>query len=89
MKKKIISSYGYKSIREIYKDTIFLDILISNEILYITPTHQDGLGSFTTLIDKSGKSAQFEYNINLTDEKLGEAVIEAFKYYTSIYQKKK
>lgn len=87
--RKIMDVYCYKDRRFIYKDTLFLSVLINNESLYVTPLHQDGLGTFGTVKDNSGKAVQFEYPTDLSDEELGKAVMEGFKYCTSIYQKKK
>lgn len=87
--KKIMDVYCYKNRRFIYKDTLFLSVLINNENLYVTPLHQDGLGTFGTVRDNSGKAVQFEYPTDLSDEELGKAVMEGVKYCTSIYQKKK
>lgn len=87
--KRIIELYKYKNIKELYKDTLFLSVSILNNILYVTPAHQDGLGTFGTVRDNSGKAVQFEYPTDLSDEELGKAVMEGFKYCTSIYQKKK
>lgn len=86
--KELINSYGYKSYRDICKDSLFLSVSIYNSILFITPSHQDGLGTFGTVKDKSGKGIEFEYPIGLSDEELGKAVMEAFTYCTSIYKKK-
>ncbi|MDG2944691.1 contact-dependent growth inhibition system immunity protein [Exercitatus varius] len=84
---KIIKLYRYKNRKSLYKDTLFLSIGITNNILFITPLHQDGLGTFGTVRDKDGKGVEFEYPVNLSDEELGKAVKEAFGYCTSIYRK--
>lgn len=84
----IMKNYGYKNYRDICKDSLFLSVKIYNNILYITPYHQDGLGTFGTVRDKSGNAVKFEYPINLSDEELGKAVMEAFEYCTSIYKRK-
>ncbi|HDR1572148.1 TPA: CdiI family contact-dependent growth inhibition immunity protein, partial [Pasteurella multocida] len=51
-------------------------------------THQDGLGTFGTARDRYGKAIEFTYSIDLSDEELGKAVMDAFEYSTSIYKKK-
>ncbi|QLB42035.1 CdiI family contact-dependent growth inhibition immunity protein [Mannheimia pernigra] len=85
---QIIKTYGYKNHRDICKDSLYLSVQIYNNILYVTPYHQDGLRSYGTVRDKSGKGIEFEYPVGLSDEELGKAVMEAFEYCTSIYKKK-
>ncbi len=57
-------------------------------MLKITPLHQDGLGSYTSVRNKEGVAIKFEYSVNLLlfPEELGNKIIEAFKYSTSIYK---
>ncbi|QIM61984.1 hypothetical protein A1D29_00885 [Pasteurellaceae bacterium Orientalotternb1] len=86
--KEVMKKYGYKNYRQIYKDTLFLNVIIHNNVLYITPYHQDGLGTFGTARDRYGKAIEFTYPIDLSDEELGKAVMDAFEYSTSIYKKK-
>ncbi|HDR1365127.1 TPA: CdiI family contact-dependent growth inhibition immunity protein, partial [Pasteurella multocida] len=38
--------------------------------------------------DRYGKAIEFTYSIDLSDEELGKAVMNAFEYSTSIYKKK-
>lgn len=83
--KKIFSKYGYKNQKELYKDLFFLDVSIHNEALFIEPMHQNSLGGYTAASDKNGQAIEFKYPLNLTDEELGKATMEAFKYCTSIY----
>ncbi|MCK3655915.1 hypothetical protein A4G19_09120 [Pasteurellaceae bacterium Macca] len=85
--KRIKKVYGYKSIKEIYKEISFLSVHILNDTLYIAPNHQDSLDGYTSVRDKNGNAIEFEYPINLTDEALGKAVMQAFEYCTSIYRK--
>lgn len=84
--KKIIREYGYKNKREICKDALFLNVSIYNDNIHITPSHQDGLCTYTTAIDKNGDSVEFEYPVNLSYKELGEAVMKGFEYCTSIYK---
>lgn len=86
--REIIQTYGYKNHKDICKDSLFLGVQIYRDILYITPLHQDGLRSYGTVRDKSGKGVEFEYPINISNEELGKAVMEAFEYCTSIYKRK-
>ncbi|WP_231104085.1 contact-dependent growth inhibition system immunity protein [Pasteurella multocida] len=88
LNKDVMRIYGYKNYRQICKDTLFLSVSINNNILYITPSHQDGLGTFGTARDRYGKAIEFTYPIDLSDEELGKAVMDAFEYSTSIYKKK-
>ncbi|MDG2944690.1 contact-dependent growth inhibition system immunity protein [Exercitatus varius] len=86
--KKIMLSYGYKSVKAICKDAVYLTVSVIDNNLIIRPTHQDGLGTFTSVKDNVGNSVEFRYSINLSDEELGQAVMDAFKHCTSIYKKK-
>lgn len=85
--KKIIEVYGYGNKRSLYKDTLFVSVSILNNKLIMTPLHQDGLGSYGTVIE-DGKGVDFEYPVTLllSPEELGKAVIDAFKHSTSIYK---
>ncbi|MFC1064292.1 contact-dependent growth inhibition system immunity protein [Pasteurella multocida] len=67
---------------------MFLSVSIYNNMLKITPLHQDGLGSYTSVRNKEGVAIKFEYSVNLLlfPEELGNKIIEAFKYSTSIYK---
>ena len=84
---EIIKQCGYKNKKAFQRDTSFLSVDVRGNILYVTPYHQDGLDSFGTVRDKEGKGIDFEYSVNLSDEELGKAVMEAFEYCTSIYRK--
>ncbi|WP_424407925.1 contact-dependent growth inhibition system immunity protein [Pasteurella sp. PK-2025] len=86
--KRIKEKYGYRNRKSIYKDSIFLSVSIYNNMLKITPLHQDGLGSYTSVRNKEGVAIKFEYSVNLLlfPEELGNKIIEAFKYSTSIYK---
>lgn len=85
--REVMKNYGYKNYREICKDTLFLSVSIFNDLLEITPYHQDGLGTFTGIKNKP-QGLQLEYSVGLSNEELGKAVMEAFEYCTSIYKKK-
>lgn len=84
----IINQYGYKNKKAFQREIHFLSVDVRNNILYVAPLHQDGLDSFGTVKDKDGKGVEFEYPINISDEELGKAVMEAFEYCTSIYKRK-
>ncbi|MGC6360569.1 contact-dependent growth inhibition system immunity protein [Bisgaard Taxon 45] len=86
--KRIKEKYGYRNRKSIYKDSIFLSVSIYNDILKITPLHQDGLGSYTSVRNKEDIAIKFEYSVNLllSSEELGNKIVEAFKYSTSIYK---
>ncbi|MGC7560379.1 contact-dependent growth inhibition system immunity protein [Pasteurella sp. PK-2025] len=86
--KRIKEKYGYRNRKSIYKDSIFLSVSIYNNILKITPLHQDGLGSYTSVKNKEDTAIKFEYSVNLllSSEELGNKIVEAFKYSTSIYK---
>ncbi|EIJ70887.1 contact-dependent growth inhibition system immunity protein [Pasteurella bettyae] len=84
---EIIKKCGYKNKNAFQRDISFLSVDIRNNILFITPLHQDGLDSFETVRDKDGQGVEFEYPVNLSDEELGKAVKDAFEYCTSIYRK--
>lgn len=86
--KKVVSIYGYKNAKAICKDALYLTISLIDNALVIRPSHQDGLGTFTTAKNKEGKGIEFEYSVGLSNEELGKAVMEAFEYCTSIYKKK-
>ncbi|ATF75825.1 contact-dependent growth inhibition system immunity protein [Pasteurella multocida] len=86
--KKVMSVYGYKSAKAICKDALFVTVLVINNSIVIRSTHQDGLGTFGTARDRYGKAIEFTYPIDLSDEELGKAVMDAFEYSTSIYKKK-
>lgn len=49
LNKDVMRIYGYKNYRQICKDTLFLSVNINNNILYITPSHQDGLAHLVLL----------------------------------------
>ncbi|URJ85101.1 contact-dependent growth inhibition system immunity protein [Pasteurella multocida] len=83
-----MSVYGYKSAKAICKDALFVTVLVINNSIVIRSTHQDALGTFGTARDRYGKAIEFTYSIDLSDEELGKAVMDAFEYSTSIYKKK-
>lgn len=85
---EIIRLCGYKNKKAFQREVSFLSVDVRNNILYVTPFHQDGLDSFGTVRDKDGNGVEFEYPVNLSDEELGEAVMRAFEYCTSIYKRK-
>ena len=83
----IAKQYDYKNKKAFQREISFLGVKINNNVLFITPYHQDGLDSFGTVRDKDGKGVEFEYPVNLSDEALGKAVKEAFEYCTSVYRR--
>lgn len=83
MKKKFL----YKNKKDIYKNMNFLSVEIQNDKLVVIPWHQDSIDGYTAIEDKDKNWIKFEYSSTLSDEKLGEVVMNAFKYCTSIYRK--
>lgn len=83
---KVMHAYKYRSRKALYQDIDFLSIDILNNKLFITPLHQDGLASYTSVKGKDGFAIKFEYPLTITDEELGKVTIDAFKYCTSIYK---
>ncbi|HDR0631332.1 TPA: CdiI family contact-dependent growth inhibition immunity protein [Pasteurella multocida] len=88
LEQKIKEEFSYKNKKEIYKNMDFLSVSIMNNIIIITPWHQDSLDSYTAIEDENRKWVRFEYPIDISDEELGKVVMEGFKYCTSIYKKK-
>lgn len=86
--KKIKDTFSYKTKKEIYKDMDFLSVRIKNNVLTIIPWHQDSLDGYTAIEDENRNWIKFDYPIDLSYEELGEAVMRAFEYCTSIYKKK-
>ncbi|MFZ7135738.1 contact-dependent growth inhibition system immunity protein [Avibacterium avium] len=84
--KELRIRFGYKTKKAIYQYMDFLAIHTDCEQIIIIPKHQYGLASYTGVQDKDGEIIEFKYPLDISDDELGNAINEAFKYCTSIYK---
>lgn len=86
LEKEMKERFFYKNKKDIYKNMSFLSVEIQDDKLMVIPWHQDSVSGYTAIEDKDKNWVKFEYSSIISDEKLGEVVINAFKCCTSIYR---